>query len=79
MSAPLISTSLAGFLVWVTHLAAWLSSAPRRYQDPDSVLRALAVLNGVELPDLSDRSNPGKKLIVSGSERGDLPSGWSSS
>ncbi|KAL7412506.1 hypothetical protein BDY24DRAFT_393154 [Mrakia frigida] len=33
------------------------------YQDPDSVLRALVVLSGVELPDLENRG-PGKKLLV---------------
>lgn len=35
-----------------------------RFEDPDAVLRALVVLNGIELPNLEARSDPGKKLIV---------------
>ncbi|CED83986.1 U1 snRNP complex, subunit SNU71 and related PWI-motif proteins [Phaffia rhodozyma] len=38
------------------------------FEDPDSVLRALAVLNGVELPDL-ETHGAGKKLIVKADEK----------
>lgn len=40
-----------------------------RFEDPDAVLRALVVLNGIELPNLENRSDPGKKLIVKADEK----------